>query len=185
MLRTSCALEADQIKDSIQKHFQNEEVQKVLQSMLPWVTTALTHEEQNRMMDTRKQATKNTECLASGLMNAVWIASSAEGHLKQELRDHSTMVGGLYIYWMFSLHFEIPDKQNFRHVIGHSFAPLFPVVWFSMAKVLLQSSANFLYDEKVYFGMLDALLASEELPEEYRDRCQGRCEILGKAYSAP
>ncbi|GFZ00297.1 zinc finger protein-like protein [Actinidia rufa] len=24
----------------------------------------------------------------------------------------------------------------------------------------------------VYFGMLDALLASEELPEEYRDRCQ-------------
>ncbi|KAJ6901183.1 hypothetical protein NC651_019044 [Populus alba x Populus x berolinensis] len=90
-------------------------VQKVLQSMLPWVTTALTHEEQNRMMDTRKQATKNTECLASGLMNAVWIASSAEGHLKQELRDHSTMVGGLYIYWMFSLHFEIPDKQEGLH----------------------------------------------------------------------
>ena len=25
---------------------------------------------------------------------------------------------------------------------------------------------------QVYFGMLDALLASEELPEEYRDRCQ-------------
>lgn len=27
-------------------------------------------------------------------------------------------------------------------------------------------------DMAVYFGMLDALLASEELPEEYRDRCQ-------------
>lgn len=25
---------------------------------------------------------------------------------------------------------------------------------------------------QVYFGMLDALLATEELPEEYRDRCQ-------------
>lgn len=25
---------------------------------------------------------------------------------------------------------------------------------------------------QVYFGMLDALLASEELPVEYRDRCQ-------------
>lgn len=25
---------------------------------------------------------------------------------------------------------------------------------------------------QVYFGMLDALLAAEELPEEYRDRCQ-------------
>ncbi|KAI6683419.1 hypothetical protein NL676_029332 [Syzygium grande] len=27
-------------------------------------------------------------------------------------------------------------------------------------------------DMAVYFGMLDALLATEELPEEYRDRCQ-------------
>lgn len=25
---------------------------------------------------------------------------------------------------------------------------------------------------QVYFGMLDALLVAEELPEEYRDRCQ-------------
>lgn len=25
---------------------------------------------------------------------------------------------------------------------------------------------------QVYFGMLDALMASEELPEEYRNRCQ-------------
>ncbi|KAG5521546.1 hypothetical protein RHGRI_033946 [Rhododendron griersonianum] len=30
-------------------------------------------------------------------------------------------------------------------------------------------------DMAVYFGMLDALLASEELPEEYRDRFQGLC----------
>ncbi|KAL6010845.1 hypothetical protein ACLOJK_001287 [Asimina triloba] len=33
---------------------------EVLQSMLPWVTAALTQEEQNKMMDTWKQATKNT-----------------------------------------------------------------------------------------------------------------------------
>ncbi|XP_073108593.1 zinc finger protein BRUTUS isoform X2 [Elaeis guineensis] len=33
---------------------------EVLQSMLPWVTSALTQEEQNRMMDTWRQATKNT-----------------------------------------------------------------------------------------------------------------------------
>lgn len=32
----------------------------------------------------------------------------------------------------------------------------------------------FPYPIQVYFGMLDALLASEELPEEYRDRCQVR-----------
>ncbi|CAN6451570.1 unnamed protein product [Victoria cruziana] len=33
---------------------------EVLQSMLPWVTAALTQEEQNKMMDTWKHATKNT-----------------------------------------------------------------------------------------------------------------------------
>ncbi|KAL5228336.1 hypothetical protein ABZP36_016601 [Zizania latifolia] len=33
---------------------------EVLQSMLPWVTSALTQEEQNKMLDTWKQATKNT-----------------------------------------------------------------------------------------------------------------------------
>ncbi|KAF8727465.1 hypothetical protein HU200_019073 [Digitaria exilis] len=33
---------------------------EVLQSMLPWVTAALSLEEQNKMLDTMKQATKNT-----------------------------------------------------------------------------------------------------------------------------
>nr|PNR27802.1 hypothetical protein PHYPA_029954 [Physcomitrium patens] len=33
---------------------------EVLQSMLPWVTTALTEDEQNIMMDTLRQATRNT-----------------------------------------------------------------------------------------------------------------------------
>ncbi|KAH1241232.1 Zinc finger protein BRUTUS [Glycine max] len=54
------------------KHFTVEEQDKivgriigttgaeVLQSMLPWVTSALTQDEQNKMMDTWKQATKNT-----------------------------------------------------------------------------------------------------------------------------
>ncbi|KAG2599907.1 hypothetical protein PVAP13_5KG488400 [Panicum virgatum] len=39
-------------------------------------------------------------------------------------------------------------------------------------------------DMAVYFGMLDALLAAEELPEEYRDRCQdilcNDCEKKGR-----
>ncbi|KAK8470487.1 hypothetical protein PHAVU_004G156022 [Phaseolus vulgaris] len=54
------------------KHFTVEEQDKivgriigttgaeVLQSMLPWVTSALTQDEQSKMMDTWKQATKNT-----------------------------------------------------------------------------------------------------------------------------
>lgn len=37
---------------------------------------------------------------------------------------------------------------------------------------------NFCFCYQVYFGMLDALLASEELPEEYRDRCQVKQPVL-------
>ncbi|KDP29444.1 hypothetical protein JCGZ_18365 [Jatropha curcas] len=41
-------------------------------------------------------------------------------------------------------------------------------------------------DMSVYFGMLDALLASEELPEEYRDRCQDiLCNDCDKKGTAP
>ncbi|KAH0756217.1 hypothetical protein KY290_026487 [Solanum tuberosum] len=43
---------------------------EVLQSMLPWVTTALTQDEQNKMMETWKQATKNT--MFSEWLNEWW-----------------------------------------------------------------------------------------------------------------
>ncbi|KAK1553219.1 hypothetical protein Q3G72_031091 [Acer saccharum] len=46
---------------------------EVLQSMLPWVTSALTQEEQNIMMDTWKQATKNT-------MFSEWLNEWWDGH---------------------------------------------------------------------------------------------------------
>ncbi|KAJ6901125.1 hypothetical protein NC652_027040 [Populus alba x Populus x berolinensis] len=48
---------------------------EVLQSMLPWVTSALTQEEQNRMMDTWKQATKNT--MFSEWLNEWWEGTFA------------------------------------------------------------------------------------------------------------
>ncbi|XAR72331.1 Ubiquitin--protein ligase [Bertholletia excelsa] len=47
---------------------------EVLQSMLPWVTSALTQEEQNKMMDTWKQATKNT--MFSEWLNEWWEGTS-------------------------------------------------------------------------------------------------------------
>ena len=43
---------------------------EVLQSMLPWVTSALTQDEQNKMMDTWKQATKNT--MFNEWLNECW-----------------------------------------------------------------------------------------------------------------
>lgn len=43
---------------------------EVLQSMLPWVTSALTQDEQNKMMDTWKHATKNT--MFNEWLNECW-----------------------------------------------------------------------------------------------------------------
>lgn len=43
---------------------------EVLQSMLPWVTSALTFDEQNKLMDTWKQATKNT--MFNDWLNECW-----------------------------------------------------------------------------------------------------------------
>lgn len=73
---------------------------EVLQSMLPWVTSALTQEEQNKMMDTWKQATKNT--MFSEWLNEWWKESptaspqatpessvSPEGTAIQESLDQS------------------------------------------------------------------------------------------------
>ncbi|XP_065880980.1 zinc finger protein BRUTUS-like [Euphorbia lathyris] len=49
---------------------------EVLQSMLPWVTSALTQEEQNKMMDTWKNATKNT--MFSEWLNEWWEGTSTD-----------------------------------------------------------------------------------------------------------
>lgn len=67
------------------KHFSVEEQDKlvgriigttgaeVLQSMLPWVTSALTQDEQSKMMDTWKHATKNT--MFNEWLNECWKGS--------------------------------------------------------------------------------------------------------------
>ncbi|KAF2556588.1 hypothetical protein F2Q68_00015297 [Brassica cretica] len=46
---------------------------EVLQFMLPWVTSALSEDEQTRMMDTWKQATKNT--MFDEWLNECWKGS--------------------------------------------------------------------------------------------------------------
>lgn len=48
---------------------------EVLQSMLPWVTSVLTQDELNKMMDTWKQATKNT--MFSEWLNEWWEGTAA------------------------------------------------------------------------------------------------------------
>ncbi|KAJ1398314.1 Zinc finger, CHY-type [Sesbania bispinosa] len=80
------------------KHFSVEEQDKivgriigttgaeVLQSMLPWVTTALTQDEQNKMIDTWKQATKNT--MFNEWLNEWWEGPASSSNITTP-RDHS------------------------------------------------------------------------------------------------
>ncbi|KAK4804888.1 hypothetical protein SAY86_004705 [Trapa natans] len=77
---------------------------EVLQSMLPWVTAALTLDEQNKMMDTWKQATKNTmfsEWLNDCLKETSVLSLGALG--QQSDRD-STKKGAEFL--------EILDQSN-------------------------------------------------------------------------
>ncbi|KAF8696068.1 hypothetical protein HU200_036956 [Digitaria exilis] len=96
------------------KHFSVEEQDKlvgriigstgaeVLQSMLPWVTSALSQEEQNKMLDTWKQATKNTmfgEWLnewwkgapTSSDSSAVSSSAPADSHVQDKLDQNDQM----------------------------------------------------------------------------------------------
>ncbi|XWS50748.1 hypothetical protein CRYUN_Cryun12cG0113900 [Craigia yunnanensis] len=57
---------------------------EVLQSMLPWVTSALTQDEQNKMMDTWKQATKNT--MFNEWLDECWKKPS-ESSLQNEMSE--------------------------------------------------------------------------------------------------
>ncbi|KAK7398904.1 hypothetical protein VNO78_10078 [Psophocarpus tetragonolobus] len=60
---------------------------EVLQSLLPWVTSALTQDEQNKMMDTWKKATKNT--MFNEWLSECWKESPVSiAHT--ETSDHST-----------------------------------------------------------------------------------------------
>ncbi|KAK9105795.1 hypothetical protein Scep_022639 [Stephania cephalantha] len=64
---------------------------EVLQSMLPWVTSALTQEEQNKMMDTWKQATKNT--MFSEWLNEWWKGSPVDSSLMKTSESGSSQQG--------------------------------------------------------------------------------------------
>lgn len=67
---------------------------EVLQSMLPWVTSALTQDEQNKMMDTWKQATKNT--MFNEWLNECWKGSPVSTS-ETEISETSISQKGYYL----------------------------------------------------------------------------------------
>lgn len=64
---------------------------EVLQSMLPWVTSVLTQDEQTKMMDTWKHATKNT--MFSEWLSEWWKGTTPETS-HTAVSDNCTSVGG-------------------------------------------------------------------------------------------
>ncbi|GJM93522.1 hypothetical protein PR202_ga10084 [Eleusine coracana subsp. coracana] len=243
------------------KHFSVEEQDKlvgriigstgaeVLQSMLPWVTSALTQEEQNKMLDTWKQATKNTmfgEWLnewwkgapASSDSSAEASSSPDDSQLQDKLEQNDQMFkpGWKDIFRMNQSELEAEVRkvsrdptldprrkayliQNLmtsrwiaaqqklpepgseecsdgasipgcvpsysdqeKHIFGCEHykrncklvAACCNKLFTCSAAVRALPCGHFMHSAcfQVYFGMLDALLAAEELPEEYRDRCQ-------------
>ncbi|KAF3628022.1 putative HBS1-like protein-like [Capsicum annuum] len=64
---------------------------EVLQSMLPWVTSALTQDEQNKMMDTLKQATRNT--MFSEWLNECWRRNPEVSLQPEALQNSNTNRG--------------------------------------------------------------------------------------------
>ncbi|KAK6146853.1 hypothetical protein DH2020_020722 [Rehmannia glutinosa] len=64
---------------------------EVLQSMLPWVTSALTQEEQNKMMDTWKNATKNT--MFSEWLDEWWEGTPASSSSQASTSESSRLPG--------------------------------------------------------------------------------------------
>lgn len=114
------------------KHFSVEEQDKivgriigttgaeVLQSMLPWVTSALTQDEQNTMMDTWKQATKNT--MFNEWLNECW-RGTASSTLNDQTSEASVAEKGLWHILLLS-HFckMIPQLfSNEENYISHIF----------------------------------------------------------------
>jgi hypothetical protein len=61
----------------------------LLQAMLPWVTTALTEEEQNTMMDTWRQATRNT--MFDKWLSAWWKDTPASTSQSPKSTEESTI----------------------------------------------------------------------------------------------
>lgn len=68
---------------------------EVLQSMLPWVTSALTQEEQNKMMDTWKHATKNT--MFSEWLNEWWEEGTGPRTSQMGSTESCISLGNLFV----------------------------------------------------------------------------------------
>lgn len=200
------------------RHFSVEEQEKivgriigttgaeVLQSMLPWVTSALTQEEQNTMMDTWKQATKNT--MFSEWLNEWWEGPPAAAAHKatsescislgsdvQESLDHSDHTfkpGWNDIFRMNQNELEAEIRKVSRDSTldprrkAYLIQNLMTSRWIASQQKLLQARDSEISNGEDLFGCSPSFRDPEKQVfgcEHYKRNCKLRAACCGKLFT--
>ncbi|OWM86304.1 hypothetical protein CDL15_Pgr011128 [Punica granatum] len=177
---------------------------EVLQSMLPWVTSALTQEEQNKMMDTWKQATKNT--MFSEWLEEWWEVSDARSSragssescmsLGSDIRggldsDHTFKPGWKDIFRMNQNELESEIRKVSRDSSldprrkAYLLQNLMTSRWIAAQQKTTQAAAESLNDDE-FLGCAPSFRDEEKLVfgcEHYKRNCKLRAACCGKLYT--
>ncbi|GKV23570.1 hypothetical protein SLEP1_g33279 [Rubroshorea leprosula] len=198
------------------KHFSIEEQDKivgriigttgaeVLQSMLPWVTSALTQDEQNKMMDIWKHATKNT--MFNEWLNEFWkrpesqnetseSSISQQGNDFQESLDQSDQMfkpGWKEIFRMNQNELESEIRKVYRDSTldprrkAYLVQNLLTSRWIAAQQKLLQASSGETSNVEEITGCCPSFRDPEKQVfgcEHYKRNCKLRAACCGKLFT--
>ncbi|XP_050221797.1 zinc finger protein BRUTUS-like [Mercurialis annua] len=144
---------------------------EVLQSMLPWVTSALTQAEQNKMMDTWKHATKNT--MFSEWLNEWWESTSAVP--SQVTSENCISLGA-------DLHESLDHSDN---TFKPGWKDIFRMNQNELEAEIRKVSRDSSLDPRRKAYLIQNLMTSrwiaaqQKLPQERTDECSSSEDLLG------
>ncbi|GAY47569.1 hypothetical protein CUMW_105410 [Citrus unshiu] len=181
---------------------------EVLQSMLPWVTSALTQEEQNTMMDTWKQATKNT--MFSEWLNEWWegppapaaaahkatsescISLGSDVHESLDHSDHTFKPGWNDIFRMNQNELEAEIRKVSRDSTldprrkAYLIQNLMTSRWIASQQKSLQARDSEILNGEDLFGCSPSFRDAEKQVfgcEHYKRNCKLRAACCGKLFT--
>ncbi|XP_042033069.1 zinc finger protein BRUTUS-like [Salvia splendens] len=176
---------------------------EVLQSMLPWVTSALTQEEQNKMVNTWKNATKNTmfsEWLDEwwgGTLAASSQASTSENNISQEIDTHESVDQSDHTFkpgWKDIFRMNQNELESEMHKVSHDptldprrkaylLQNLITSKWIAYQQKFSQSTTSEVDDDKDLLGRTPSYRDPEKQIfgcEHYKRNCKLRAACCGK-----
>ncbi|GAB4840321.1 hypothetical protein Ancab_021088 [Ancistrocladus abbreviatus] len=123
--------------------------------------------------------------LGKGLGSDFYHCMTCNCCMSVKLVDHSCREKGLEANCPICCDFLFTSSASFRALPCGHFMHSACFQAYTCSNYICPICSKSLGDMAVYFGMLDALLASEELPAEYQDRCQDiLCNDCGKKGTA-